>query len=168
MKKSATKNLFAINYSVGVGEVAVNAAGTGVEVVSRADMFLTVNAAYHDPHGMDMAETARADRQVEFIDETMPTAIKKKEEVFVEYEVYKIYPNWDTEKKGTDWYIDRKPKRIVYKVRLVFVDPRTGSEAGNAGYEYRTETFTVQPPTGNFTKMPDEKSGTDPGDRLWG
>lgn len=88
--------------------------------------------------------------------------------MFVEYEVYKIYPNWDTEKSGTDWYIDKKPIRIIYKVWLVFMDPNTGREAGSAGYEYRTEQFTVQPPTGNYKKEPNEKVGTDPGEKLWG
>ncbi|WP_420904475.1 hypothetical protein [Candidatus Magnetaquiglobus chichijimensis] len=160
------KQKFVIDYSVGGSEIRINSSGTDLELGSRKNLFVSAVARYKTRTGQVAMSMARTDRQVEFMDETMPTAVKSKEEVFVEYEVYKIYPNWDTEKSGSDWYIDKKPVKIIYKVWLVFMDPKTGSQAGNAGYEYRTEQFTVQPPTGNHKKEPNEKVGEDPG-KLW-
>lgn len=148
---------YSANYKYEASDFALNGPGTDLVLVNRADDFITVTAK--TDRG---SANIRTSRQVEMRDETKPTVARAKQEVYTKYRVFQVFPIWDVEKASGEYYEERKPTKIVYRVELVFVDPKTGARAGNAGYEYRTEQFDVQPPVGNYNQLADLEIGEDP------
>ncbi|MBF0213056.1 MAG: hypothetical protein HQM00_05750 [Magnetococcales bacterium] len=144
-------------YKYNKKDFVLNGPGTDLQLVARAGSFVTVVA-----QGSRGVARIHTERQLDIKDVTMPTAIKSKVEVYTKYKIFRTYPSWDSGKSGPDYYDEAKPLKIVYRVELVFVNPNTGKEAGNAGFEYRVEQFNVNPPEVNHTEMPDVEVGEDP------